>query len=78
MQSRFKQTLSVIDKSDNSKEDYIEDFRASFIESMPDEPAIDSGIFYSNIASRYVSDYFGSEIFVRLTVLSNLRWPSIE
>lgn len=33
---RFKQTLSVIDKEiDSSKEDYIEDFRASFVESYP-------------------------------------------
>ncbi|MCD8495597.1 MAG: Abi family protein [Bacteroides graminisolvens] len=85
---RFKQTLSVIDKEiDSSKEDYIEDFRASFVESYPPAWMITEVLsfgslnyIYSNIASnqlrKQIADYFGvkPKIFVSwLTVLSNLR-----
>ena len=85
---RFNQTMTVIDKElDGSKEDYIENFRASFIEPYPPTWMITEVLsfgnlnyIYSNIANnqlrKQIADYFGVKpiVFVSwLTVLSNLR-----
>ncbi|MCH4156955.1 MAG: Abi family protein [Muribaculaceae bacterium] len=85
---KFQQTLTVIDKEiDGSKEDYIENFRVSYIERYPPAWMITEVLsfgnlnyIYSNIASnqlrKKIADYFGVKpmVFVSwLTVLSNLR-----
>ena len=86
--SKFNQTMSVVDKEiDASKEDYIEDFRASYIEPYPPAWMITEVLsfgnlnyIYSNIASnqlrKHIADYFGikPKVFVSwLTILANLR-----